>query len=141
MVLGSRARLGQIVRRGVQVGNEHGQKVSDELGIFPTHPTERRVPTNRQLIPAGSPSGFILALVHQSETEMNGPRQEYLTPESLLEEELTEERLLSSHLILVLATLNVEGCRRVIEQTPYVSERCRKEAQDYLDDLVFYGEV
>lgn len=72
---------------------------------------------------------------------MNGPRQEYLTSENVLEEELTEERLLSSYLIFVLATLNVEGCRRVIKQTPYVSERCRKEAQDYLDDLVFYGEV
>lgn len=72
---------------------------------------------------------------------MNGPRQEYLTSKNVLEEELTEERLLSSHLIFVLATLNVEGCRRVIEQTPYVSERCRKEAQDYLNDLVFYGEV
>lgn len=72
---------------------------------------------------------------------MNGPEQEYLTPQNVLEEELTVERLLSSHLIFVLATLNVEGCRLVIEQTPYVSERCRIGAQDYLDDLVFYGEV
>lgn len=72
---------------------------------------------------------------------MERPGQEHLTPLNLLEQELTEERLLSSHLIFVLAKLNVDGCRRVIEQAPYVSERCRKEAQAYLEDLVFYGEV
>lgn len=72
---------------------------------------------------------------------MNGPSQECLTSQNLLAKELTEERLLRSHLIFVLAKLNVDGCRRVIDQTPYVSERCRKEAQDYLDDLVNCGEV
>lgn len=71
---------------------------------------------------------------------MSKPEQEYLTPMDMLREELTEERLLSNHLIRALAVQSIEGCRRVIEQAPYISERCRKEALAYLEDLVCAGE-
>ncbi|WP_426115939.1 hypothetical protein [Pseudomonas sp. DSP3-2-2] len=71
---------------------------------------------------------------------MSKPEQEYLTPMDMLREELTEERLLSNHLILALAVQSIEGCRRVIEQAPCISERCRKEALAYLEDLVYAGE-
>lgn len=70
---------------------------------------------------------------------MSQPKQEYLTPEDMLREELTEERLLSNHLILALARLSVDGCRRVIESAPHISESCCKEALRYLDDIVREG--
>lgn len=72
---------------------------------------------------------------------MEGPSQDYLTPLDMLREELTDERLFSSHLIFVLATLSVAGCRQAIDLAPDVSERCKKEAHEYLDDLIWGGEV
>ena len=57
---------------------------------------------------------------------MSKPGQEYLTPMDMLREELADETLLSNHLILALAAQSIEGCRRVIEQAPYISELCRK---------------
>ena len=70
---------------------------------------------------------------------MSKQEQEHLTPMDMLREELTEERLLSNHLICTLAAQSVDGCRQAIEQAPYISDRCRKEALDYLEDLVYTG--
>lgn len=65
--------------------------------------------------------------------------QEYLTPHDQLREELTDERLLSNHLILMLAKLSPQGCRQVFEAAPHISELCRREALEYLDDLIYEG--
>ena len=70
---------------------------------------------------------------------MSQPTQEYLNPEDMLREQLTEERLLSNHLILALAKLSVDGCKRVIESTPHISTQSRREALEYVDDLVHEG--
>lgn len=71
---------------------------------------------------------------------MSRPTQDYLSPEDMLREQLTEERLLSNHLILALAKLSVDGCRRAIESAPHGSDQCRQDALDYLDSLVYYGQ-
>jgi hypothetical protein len=81
----------------------------------------------------------MISLFHGMEIEMSQPEQEYLTAEDMLREQLAEERLLRNHLILALAKLSVDGCRQVIKRAPHISMQSRREALEYVDDLVHDG--
>jgi len=69
------------------------------------------------------------------------PVQEYLTPEDMLAEELTSERLLSAHLLVFLAKRSVEGCHQLIDEAPDVSDEVRQDTHAFVEGLVLDGEV